>query len=194
MPYYNTVNISRQNSKNTSAYFAEDQLKKTFMQFGVKRNKLLTREEIKKAFNYIGSRFPDSRIKVWIRRADNANEDPVIDLDTCLEDLINYVHNSDPPLENMRHTNSYWSYNKNASVYLTEDQLREIFMQLDVNHDNVLSRDEIKKAFDYIGAWFPGYRARDGIRHADANGDGVVDLNELDDLVNHACKIGYYIK
>ncbi|XP_057999028.1 calmodulin-like protein 5 [Hevea brasiliensis] len=176
----------------------EDQLKEIFMEYDVNGDKVLSRDEIKKAFDLIGSRFPDFRtwrlndlvnyafkfgIKVWIRHADNANEDPVIDLDTWLEDLINYASKI-----------GYWSYNKNASVYLTEDQLRGIFMQFDVNHDNVLSRDEIKKAFDYIGAWFPGYRARDGIRHADANGDGVVDLNELDDLVNYACKIGYYIK
>ncbi len=84
---------------------------------------------------------------------------------------------------------------KDASAYLTEDQLKKIFMQFDVNHDNVLSRDEMKKAFDHIGARFPRYRAWRGINHADANGDGVVDLQgELDNLVKCAFEIGYKVK
>ncbi|KAJ9186722.1 hypothetical protein P3X46_002265 [Hevea brasiliensis] len=83
---------------------------------------------------------------------------------------------------------------KTTSLSLTEDQLRKIFMQFDVDHDSVLSRDEIKKAFDSLGAWFPGYRANCGINYADANRDGVVDLSELDDLVSYAHKLGYSIK
>ncbi|KDP38358.1 hypothetical protein JCGZ_04283 [Jatropha curcas] len=74
---------------------------------------------------------------------------------------------------------------------LTENELKRIFMQFDVNRDSVLSKEEIKKAFEYLGAFFPGFRANRGIRYADANGDGQVDLTELDDLVNYAVRLGY---
>ncbi|OAY52686.1 calmodulin-like protein 4 [Manihot esculenta] len=87
-------------------------------------------------------------------------------------------------------TNNY----KSAPVPLTEDQVRQIFMKFDLNGDNVLSREEIRQAFNYLGAMFPAQKARQGIKLADANGDGVVDMSEMEDLVKYAYNLGYVVR
>ncbi|OAY50922.1 hypothetical protein MANES_05G173000v8 [Manihot esculenta] len=80
------------------------------------------------------------------------------------------------------------------SVNFTEEQLKKIFMEFDENRDNLLSKDEIKKAFNYLGAMIPEFRAIRGIKKADTNGDGMVDLSELNDLISYAFKLGYSVK
>ncbi|KAJ4849713.1 hypothetical protein Tsubulata_041641 [Turnera subulata] len=89
----------------------------------------------------------------------------------------------------------HFHFHKDAEApTLTKAQLEKIFMKFDTNGDNCLSRAEMKKAFDYIGSNFPGFRATQALRYADANGDGQIDMKELDDLINFAHKIGYNMK
>ncbi|OAY52688.1 calmodulin-like protein 5 [Manihot esculenta] len=91
---------------------------------------------------------------------------------------------------NPRRVNSY----RSAPAPLTEDQVRQIFMKFDLNGDNVLSREEIRQAFNYLGAMFPAQQARQGIKLADSNGDGVVDMSEMEDLVKYAYNLGYVVR
>ncbi|KDP38362.1 hypothetical protein JCGZ_04287 [Jatropha curcas] len=80
----------------------------------------------------------------------------------------------------------------NYETSSTEDLLmRKVFLQFDVNGDRVLSKEEIMKAFEYLGALFPGYWAERGINCADTNGDGQVDLTELAELVKYARNHGF---
>ncbi|KAJ9186721.1 hypothetical protein P3X46_002264 [Hevea brasiliensis] len=84
---------------------------------------------------------------------------------------------------------------KKASVPLSERELKEIFMQFDTDHNNVLSKEELKKAFKYLGAMIPAFRAWRGINCADANGNGQIEFDEeLDILVKYAYKLGYTVK
>ena len=76
----------------------------------------------------------------------------------------------------------------------TEDQLRNIFKKYDTNNDNMLSREELKKAFDYLGSLIPGFRADRGLHHADANKDGYVNEREMDDLVKYAVQVGFTVR
>ncbi|KAJ4842845.1 hypothetical protein Tsubulata_045052 [Turnera subulata] len=83
---------------------------------------------------------------------------------------------------------------KAGEVSLVEEQLKNIFKQFDTDHNGRLSKDELREAFRYLGAFLPGYRANRGLSYADANGDGEVDLKlELDDLVSYAFKLGYKV-
>ncbi|KAG8654752.1 hypothetical protein MANES_05G172901v8 [Manihot esculenta] len=83
---------------------------------------------------------------------------------------------------------------KRASVTLSEHQLREIFMQFDEDHDNVLSKEEVRKAFTYLGSRIPEFRTLRGFNHADANGNGQIEFgDELDKLVKYAFKLGYTV-
>ncbi|KDP38361.1 hypothetical protein JCGZ_04286 [Jatropha curcas] len=83
---------------------------------------------------------------------------------------------------------------RTVPVPLKEHQLKKIFMQFDQNGDCVLSKEEIHNAFEYLHALFPGFRTHRGIRVADANRDGQIDLNELDDLVKYAVRKGFSVK
>ncbi|CAI0558333.1 unnamed protein product [Linum tenue] len=77
----------------------------------------------------------------------------------------------------------------------TEAELRQFFTQFDVNKDKQLCKEELKRAFNSLGAVIPGYRARRGLGLADADGDGKVDvINELDHLVRYALRLGYSVK
>ena len=76
----------------------------------------------------------------------------------------------------------------------TEDQLRNIFKKYDTNNDNKLSREELKKAFEYLGSIIPGFRADRGLLHADANEDGYVNEGEIDKLVKYAARVGFTAK
>ncbi|XVF39955.1 hypothetical protein PTKIN_Ptkin01aG0074400 [Pterospermum kingtungense] len=74
------------------------------------------------------------------------------------------------------------------------DQIRKIFLACDIDGNKVLSRDEIKLAFDRLGAYIPAYRAWRALQHADFNNDGCISMEELNDLVAYASRLGYRIK
>ncbi|KAG6784518.1 hypothetical protein POTOM_010215 [Populus tomentosa] len=82
---------------------------------------------------------------------------------------------------------------KEGNHCLTKEQLKSIFLKHDNNHDNHLSRKELRQAFDELGAFSSRYRAARGLSHADADKDGQIDMVELDDLVNYAYKLGYTV-
>ena len=77
---------------------------------------------------------------------------------------------------------------------LPEDQLRKVFKKYDTNNDNLLSKEELKKAFEYLGSIIPGFRANRGLHHADANKDGYVNKGEMDELIKYAVRVRFGIK
>ncbi|KAF3960842.1 hypothetical protein CMV_014480 [Castanea mollissima] len=77
---------------------------------------------------------------------------------------------------------------------LPEDQLRKVFKKYDTNNDNLLSKEELKKAFEYLGSIIPGFRANRGLHHADANKDGYINEREMDELVKYAVQVGFGVK
>ncbi|GKV10220.1 hypothetical protein SLEP1_g21618 [Rubroshorea leprosula] len=73
---------------------------------------------------------------------------------------------------------------------LSKEHIRKLILQCD-NGDAVLTNQEIKKAFEKLQAFWPGYRARKGVAAADHNRDGLVSMDELDDLINYVYELGY---
>jgi Ca2+-binding EF-hand superfamily protein len=74
------------------------------------------------------------------------------------------------------------------------DTLRKFFKNYDINNDGHLSKEELKKAFKSLSSWIPGIRANCGLHHADANGDGYISDDELNDLVKYAEKLGFTVR
>ncbi|CAL5332387.1 unnamed protein product [Camellia sinensis] len=66
---------------------------------------------------------------------------------------------------------------------LNEEQLKGIFKKHDKNGDGRLSRKELKKAFEELGAWIPDWRALRGLCNADANGNGFISEEEMNSLI-----------
>ncbi|CAL5383705.1 unnamed protein product [Camellia sinensis] len=102
------------------------------------------------------------------------------------------------------HTQEPSNRNNNMPIYehnkviidqpLSEEQLKGIFKKHDKNGDGRLSRKELKKAFEELGAWIPDWRAWRGLSNADANGDGFISEEEMNSLVLYAMRFGYTVK
>lgn len=76
---------------------------------------------------------------------------------------------------------------------LSREQLRQIFRNYDGDRDGRLSATELRKAFHYMGALLPSYRARHALFHADSDGDGFIGENDFESLLNYAEKRKYTI-
>ncbi|XP_021284265.1 calmodulin-like protein 3 [Herrania umbratica] len=75
---------------------------------------------------------------------------------------------------------------KTTPMLLTGTELKSIFKSFDSNLDGRLSKQELRKAFASLGSHIPSWRAGRGLHHADANRDGYISDDELDDLVEYA--------
>lgn len=76
---------------------------------------------------------------------------------------------------------------------LSEKQMKSIFRSFDKNGDGNLSRKELKVGLKSCGIRFAGFKAWRAVRHADANGDGLVCDDEIDELTKYATKWGFSI-
>jgi calmodulin len=71
---------------------------------------------------------------------------------------------------------------------MTVDEFKEWLRRFDVDRDGRISRDELRQAMRAIRARFTRWRSRQGINYADADGDGYIDDNEIDGLIEFAQK------
>jgi calmodulin len=69
---------------------------------------------------------------------------------------------------------------------MTVDEFKEWLQRFDVDRDGRISRDELRRAMRAIRTRFTGWRSRQGINYADADGDGYIDNNEIDGLIEFA--------
>lgn len=74
---------------------------------------------------------------------------------------------------------------------VSRQKLRKVFLECDKDDNSILTREEIKKAFDRFGSLFPGFRTWKALRRVDKNKDGFVSMEELDDLIDYAYQRGY---
>lgn len=68
---------------------------------------------------------------------------------------------------------------------MTVDEFKEWLRRFDVDRDGRISRDELRRAMRAIRARFTGWRSRQGISYADADGDGYIDDSEIDGLIEY---------
>ena len=72
---------------------------------------------------------------------------------------------------------------------MSDEQLRVVFKEFE--DKNVLSKKNLKKAFNHLGLFFPEY-ADKVLDQSDK--DGYFELKQLDDLVKFAVQYGYTVK
>ncbi|GMN35196.1 hypothetical protein TIFTF001_005151 [Ficus carica] len=79
---------------------------------------------------------------------------------------------------------------------VTTEELTQIFKSYDYDHDGQLSKEELRAAFKHLGSHFARYRTAVACHYADANNDGLINLEnaELSILVKYAHSCGYTVK
>ncbi|KAL9999790.1 putative EF-hand domain-containing protein [Helianthus debilis subsp. tardiflorus] len=86
-----------------------------------------------------------------------------------------------------------WTNWRGLEASLPEHQMRSIFKAFDINGDGKLSRKELKLCLKKFGLHFAGLRAWDAIGHIDADGDGMISEDEIDELIKYAYKWGLIV-
>ncbi|KGN62524.1 calcium-binding protein [Cucumis sativus] len=72
---------------------------------------------------------------------------------------------------------------------LSKDEMREIFLEHDIDGDGYLTRSELVKAFNMCGSFNSFSKANYALNLADANGDGFICLDELDKVLEYADRV-----
>ncbi|CAK8569522.1 unnamed protein product [Lathyrus sativus] len=71
------------------------------------------------------------------------------------------------------------------------NKIMKMLQKADMNNDGCYSKDEIKKALKNLGAYFPGWKANRCLKKLDADKDGKINGDEIDDLVNYLIHHGF---
>uniref|UniRef100_A0ACD5Y107 Uncharacterized protein n=1 Tax=Avena sativa TaxID=4498 RepID=A0ACD5Y107_AVESA len=71
---------------------------------------------------------------------------------------------------------------------MTVDEFKQWLRRFDVDCDGRISRGELRCAMRTIRTRFSGYKSKQGINYADADGDGYIDDSEIDGLIDYAQK------
>ncbi|RRT79437.1 hypothetical protein B296_00009603 [Ensete ventricosum] len=71
---------------------------------------------------------------------------------------------------------------------MTVDEFKEWLKRFDADRDGRISREELKRAIRSIRGRFSGWKSKRGIRYSDADGNGFIDEDEFDNLVDFAQK------
>uniref|UniRef100_A0A0E0CRV6 EF-hand domain-containing protein n=1 Tax=Oryza meridionalis TaxID=40149 RepID=A0A0E0CRV6_9ORYZ len=61
----------------------------------------------------------------------------------------------------------------------TVEEFRAWLSQFDANGDGRIGREELERALHSLNLWFAWWKAREAMREADANRNGVVDRDEM---------------
>lgn len=71
---------------------------------------------------------------------------------------------------------------------MTTEEFKVWLKSFDTNKDGRISRDELRRAIRSIRVRFSGWKSKRGVQYADSNGDGFIDDDEIDNLVEYAQK------
>ncbi|KDP38366.1 hypothetical protein JCGZ_04291 [Jatropha curcas] len=71
---------------------------------------------------------------------------------------------------------------------MTVEQFKRWLKSFDTDGDDRISNEELADAVRVKGGWFARWKGQRGIKSADSDGNGFVDENEIDNLIEFAQK------
>ncbi|XVF60078.1 hypothetical protein PTKIN_Ptkin08bG0014500 [Pterospermum kingtungense] len=80
---------------------------------------------------------------------------------------------------------------KAATSYFTKAEISSLLQRFDSNEDGDLSKEELRNIFKSLGSSCASLRARLALHSVDKNGDGYINKEERDKLINYVLKRGY---
>ncbi|KAF5747051.1 calcium-binding protein CML16 [Tripterygium wilfordii] len=181
--HFGGMSISKFNAPSEKA-----QLTTIFRDHDIDKDGEISKEELKKAFQKLGAWFPEWRVRGALQYAD-ANGDGRISMDE-INNLVKYAFR-------LEYTTNHLTPASKSNIKFIpseEGQLKTIFNDHDVDKDGEISKEELKKAFQKLGAWYPEWRVNRALQHADANGDGRISMGEINNLVKYAFSLEYTTK
>lgn len=72
---------------------------------------------------------------------------------------------------------------------LSRDEMREIFLEHDIDGDGYLTRSELIKAFNMCGSLNSFSKANYALNLADADGDNYISMDELEKVLDYADRV-----
>ncbi|MCD9558493.1 hypothetical protein HAX54_015880 [Datura stramonium] len=83
---------------------------------------------------------------------------------------------------------SYRSVSASGKNEMTLKEFKEWLKEFDTDNNGKISKEELREAIRATGAWFCGFKSKKAVKYADTNRNGVIDENEIDNLVHFAQK------
>ncbi|CAJ1972684.1 unnamed protein product [Sphenostylis stenocarpa] len=80
---------------------------------------------------------------------------------------------------------------KDVPNNLMMQKIMEKLKEADRDKDGCYNKDELKHALRELGAFFPGWRANRALEKFDANNDGQISGQEIDDLIEYLRSRGF---
>lgn len=71
------------------------------------------------------------------------------------------------------------------------NKIMQILIDSDVNKDGCYTKGEIKKALKDLGSYIPGWRANVCLKKLDADNDGQISGEEIDNLIDYLLEQGF---
>ncbi|OVA15802.1 EF-hand domain [Macleaya cordata] len=93
------------------------------------------------------------------------------------------------PIMPIKQGNIRRSVAKKGKREMTKEEFKLWLKTFDTNGDGRISKQELRKAIRSVGGWFATCKSEHGVRSADANHDGYIDLEtEIYNLLDFAKK------
>ncbi|WOK94311.1 polcalcin Phl p 7-like [Canna indica] len=77
---------------------------------------------------------------------------------------------------------------RSSGEEITVEEFRKWLKSFDTNKDGRISQDELRRAIRSIHVRFSGWKSKRGIRYADADADGFIEDDEIENLLDFAQK------
>ncbi|TXG52387.1 hypothetical protein EZV62_021556 [Acer yangbiense] len=181
------VRIQNNSKGSVPVPLTEKQLVDIFKSLDANGDGVLCQKELKTAFSGWGAWFPGMptfRANRGISVAD-ANGDGRVDK-AEFGDLVKYAISCG-------YKATMTISRKETTAPQTEKLIQDLLNRHDADKNGLLDKAEVQRAFDELGSIFPSYRTHRGIKIADEDGDGVINMhnNELEKLVKYIMSKNY---
>nr|GMC50450.1 Calcium-binding EF-hand [Ipomoea batatas] len=155
-----------------------EEFKKWFRRFDADRDGRISREELREAIRAAGVRFSWLKGRKGMKAVDG-NGNGFID-DCEIDKLVEFAQMN----LNIRIVTAP----SDGKLDMTLEEFKKWVRTYDADRDGRINREELQEAIHATGGRLCWFKGRQGMKAADGDGNGFIDDNEMDKLVDFAQK------